>query len=267
MKTKTIKEYGESFLETFDNVELIANDNVWFRTPEILLDKDRLMEIIPDTSMSLERIINAVVRLAIGIGIFSILVNRKLGFAIMFVPLIMAASFLFYKSPISKGIGTPSIKSLNKSPNFVGGNISGGNNSKFDVEDFETNLRNELECGRSTCRPLAIDPYGEVCQMPSKDNPVGNVLVSDWSLCPKKYKPCSMEDPKVKAQFDNITNEYLFHDLGDSWKKRFADWHFVSLPGQTIPNDRDAYMKWLYSTPETCKENTASCWPIGGLVA
>lgn len=252
METKTIKEYGESFLETFDNAELIDNDNVWFRTPEILLDKDRLMEIIPDTSMSLERIINAVVRLAIGIGIFSILVNRKLGFAMMFVPLVMVASFLFYKSPMSK--------EFKLNPNAI-------NKAKFNVEDFETNLRNELECGRSTCRPLAIDPYGEVCQMPSKDNPASNVLVSDWSLCPKKYKPCSMEDPKVKAQFDNITNEYLFHDLGDSWKKRFADWHFISLPGQTIPNDRDAYQKWLYSTPETCKENTASCWPIGGLVA
>ena len=35
--------------------------------------------------------------------------------------------------------------------------------------------------------------------------------------------------------------------------------NFYTTPSTTIPNDRESFQKWLYNTPQTCKENQEFC--------
>ena len=108
------------------------------------------------------------------------------------------------------------------------------------------------------CKEPLVRPS---CQRPTKDNPFMNVLVSDWGRDPNRPPACDLSDPTVKEEAERHTNEYLFWNVEDLWKKRFADITFHTTPGSTIPPDRDTYQKWLYGQPNaTCKEDPAMCW-------
>lgn len=73
-------------------------------------------------------------------------------------------------------------------------------------------------------------------------NPFGNVTMANIMNIPE-------DDPIV---LNNDTNDDI---LGDKKVQR----QFYTLPAKTIPNDQTGFAKWLYETPQTCKENTMNC--------
>lgn len=93
--------------------------------------------------------------------------------------------------------------------------------------------------------------------LPSRDNPFMNVLLTDDVF---REAAANVEDPKIKASMDAHFSEGLHKDINNVWDHNNSQRQFFTTPATTTPNDRDAFMKWCWDTPYTCKEgNTSRC--------
>jgi hypothetical protein len=97
-------------------------------------------------------------------------------------------------------------------------------------------------------------------QMPSKQNPFMNVLISDYVQNPSKLPAADVDNPHVKKEMEENFNHGLHRDINDIWGKGNSQRQYYANPSTTIPNDRDSFMKWCYNTPYSCKEgNISNC--------
>jgi hypothetical protein len=95
---------------------------------------------------------------------------------------------------------------------------------------------------------------------PTAENPFMNVLLTEYTDDPQR--PPAATRPELNKYF-----ETLFHnDPGDVFQHTQSQRQWVTMPSTTIPNDQDAFQKWLFWTPDdTCKEgNMKMCKPVMG---
>jgi len=99
------------------------------------------------------------------------------------------------------------------------------------------------------------------CTKPEPNNPFMNVLLSDYESSPNKEKACDVTSSKVQHDMDKLFKNELFRSVDDIFDKNYSYRQFYTTPNTTIPNDQEAFAKWLYYTEdETCKEgNQYSC--------
>ncbi len=97
------------------------------------------------------------------------------------------------------------------------------------------------------------------CQMPSKENPFMNVLISDIQHNPNKKEACKISDESVKKQVENHFNYNLYRDVSDVYQKNNSQRQFVSNPNTQIPNDQGAFAQYLYGWGASCKEDNTAC--------
>lgn len=106
---------------------------------------------------------------------------------------------------------------------------------------------------------LGLDANMNMCQMPSKDNPFMNVLVTDYADNPNKLPACNPEI--VKNDINNMWSQNLFRNINDVWDKNNGQQRYNTQNWTTIPNDRESYQKWLYDIPYVCKDgDMAACY-------
>lgn len=107
----------------------------------------------------------------------------------------------------------------------------------------------EYEPERATPKKKALDPIveeeedddQEECQMPSPNNPYGNVMLTDYADRPDRPKAC---DPlKVKEESDDIFYENLFRDTTDLYEQNNSKRQFYTMPNTKIPNDQTAFAR------------------------
>lgn len=116
----------------------------------------------------------------------------------------------------------------------------------------------ENEKHQKICRPDKCNQV-EVCQRPTKDNPFMNVTMYD--LMENKSRPhgCSVTDKDIAKEIDGFFYDNLFTNVDDLFQRNSAQRQFYTTPSTTVPNDQTGFAKWLYNTPDTCKENNANC--------
>ena len=95
-------------------------------------------------------------------------------------------------------------------------------------------------------------------QMPTKDNPFMNVLMTDYADNPQRNPAGDVDINEVKQQINDNFSEGLYKDVNNVWDKNNSQRQFYTNPATTIPNDRDSFMKWCWSTPYTCKDGNLS---------
>ena len=116
------------------------------------------------------------------------------------------------------------------------------------------------------------EPYGDVqttsmCQKPTMENPLGNVLMTDYSDAPNRLEACYY--PSVKPFVNNYTSGQIPMDGGRSrsplpkYMRNGVDRQFVSNPVSKIPGDQTAFAEWLYGSKNgpMCKSGTGYCDP------
>lgn len=81
---------------------------------------------------------------------------------------------------------------------------------------------------------------------PSKNNPYMNPTMANLY-----DNPNDLADEKFYENF--------MADNDDIFGRKHDTRSFYTMPSTTIPNDQEAFAKWLYQLPETCKENTSKC--------
>lgn len=95
-------------------------------------------------------------------------------------------------------------------------------------------------------------------QRPTKNNPFMNVLLTDIADNPNRNPASDVDDPTVKKEIENNFNSGLYRDINNIWDRNNSQRQFYTNPATTVPNDRDSFMKWCYSTPYTCKDGNLS---------
>lgn len=105
---------------------------------------------------------------------------------------------------------------------------------------------------------LGVSPDG-TCVLPTKDNPFMNVSYLDYNDFPNRPPACNLNNKLVKEELNDILEASCFRDVDDVFSRKMNDRQFYTNPSTTIPNDQEAFAKWLYQTPPTCKEKTIVC--------
>ena len=119
---------------------------------------------------------------------------------------------------------------------------------------------------------LIKEPYEhtekyEVCQKPTKENPLGNVLMTDYTDAPNRLEACYYATAQPMIQ--KYSSDQLTFDMGRSrstlpvHKKNAFERQFVSTAVSKIPGDQTKFAEWLYGAKNApmCKSDGIQCNP------
>lgn len=82
------------------------------------------------------------------------------------------------------------------------------------------------------------------CQMPLKNNPYGNMLITDISDRPGRPEAC---DPELtKDESDDIFYENLYRDTTDLYEQANSKRQYYTMPNTKIANDQTAFAKLCF---------------------
>lgn len=108
---------------------------------------------------------------------------------------------------------------------------------------------------------------GHGCQMPSIDNPMANVLLTDITDNPNRPPACDYSS--VRPIVRSFVDDRIPYDAGRSrsplpmYQKSAASRQFVSGPVTSIPGDQTAFAEWCYGDRHRplCRSDTGACSP------
>ena len=190
----------------------------WFEKISILFDKRYLLEIIPKKEFDLSRKLNALLRFTIYYCSIVFLLDMKKKQMLYFILGMAIFTYIIHKKY----------------------------NDAF-IEKVTNNLMNNSE-------DMDINDLSESCRIPDKDNPFMNPLLTDYGTNKSKPACDSYNNKGVQRVIEDNFEEDLYRDVNDIFKNGNSQRQFFSVPGNSVPNDRDTFMKWCYQTPPTCKE-------------
>ncbi len=206
---------------------LTIKDPFWSQQPEILYNRDRLIEFLPRQEMSDNEKLNALTRFFIYIGVIFAIMNSNIIYMYLTLFGVLFTYFLH--------------KNLVRVQNMYRGNVYGGNSNGHMNGNYD------------------YDSNGPTMKS-TKDNPFMNVLLTDYVDDPNRPPAGDISDDKVKQQVEKNFNFNLYKDVDDIWDKNNSQRQYYTNPNTTIPNDRDSLVKWLYGNMACCKDgNMSAC--------
>jgi hypothetical protein len=201
----------------------VEKDLFWTHNIGVLFDTKRLVEFVPTYDMSQEEKLNALTRLFVYTGVLLLTYTRRMW--TLYIP-ILGMFFVIFLYRMSRQ--------------------ERGEISTAPPKDPTKGLKDDTKI----IRP----PY---CTPPTRNNPFMNVLMNEWADNPTRPGAC--EYPEVSQETEDHFNYDLYKDIDDLYEKNNGQRQFFTMPYTTIPNDQGSFARWLYSVPETCKENQESC--------
>ena len=209
-------------MSEISKTNIFTSDPFWANDINVLFQSDRLSEFLPSSVMSYNEKMNALARFSIYLSI--ILFLLKGNYLFFYVPIfVLFITYFLHKNYINNRDYYESFD--NKE------NISGN-----------TSNREEKKC-----------------QLPSNNNPFMNVLQTDIKYRPKRPPACEINET-VNEDIEDKFNINLYRNVSDVYGKANSQRQYYTMPNTTIPNDQEAFSKWLYATPPTCKDgNSEQC--------
>ena len=115
----------------------------------------------------------------------------------------------------------------------------------------------------------AASSVGEsMCQIPTVDNPMANVLMTDYGGAPNRLEACYY--PSVKPYVQRYSSDRIPYDSGRSrtsmpqYLRNAMDRQFVTMPVSKLPGGQQTeFAEWLYGPKNgpMCKSNSKFCSP------
>ena len=111
------------------------------------------------------------------------------------------------------------------------------------------------------------ETYVPECQLPTVDNPMANVLMSDFDGRPDRPSACRYDTVRDEVN-DMLSGRIPYgpqksrSPMPDAQRNAFSR-QFVSGPVTTIPGDQTAFAEWLYGEKGApiCKSDPTLCSP------
>ncbi len=199
----------------------MSTQKIWYKDISQFVQPSNLPKFVPMPSMTLAEKLNATLRFSIYFALILYLAQRQAG--VVFVPIFVAiftyALFAFYDS-----------------------------HAKSEVE-----LLHAMHLTKSGPKKK------DTCVLPTPDNPMGNILISDIVLQPDRPPACSITSTAIKRKAEKIMSS-LYKDVDDVWSAKTSTRNFYQTPIQSIPNKQTEFAEWLYKSGKTCKEgNGGKC--------
>jgi len=105
------------------------------------------------------------------------------------------------------------------------------------------------------------------CQLPNEENPMGNVLMTDYTDAPNRLEACYY--PTVKPSVKKLLDDRIPYDAGRSrsslpmYQRNAAARQFVTSPVSKIPGDQTSFAEWCYGPKngDLCRNNPEMCNP------
>lgn len=187
---------------------------LWIDNLEILYEKKYLFEILPGKSFDFNRKLNSLLRLSIYYSIIVYLTSKNK--KVLLVPLFTGIFTVLMGKKLKKNV-------IDKA-----------------VIDLQNNIN------------LPLETIDTECRIPTENNPFMNPTIFGENNI--KSSCISYNNKGVQRNIENNFNKNLYREASDIFGKNNSQRQFYTVPSKKYPNDQDAYKKWLYSTPPTCKE-------------
>ena len=212
----------------------------WMNDPSILINKEHIFQLWPMSFMSFNEKLNSLSRLIIIFSLMGGLIFRSIkaittGIVVLFLIALLKAG---------------SISNLTEGFSSLGDETSDVNIDKEEIADIKTNVTSYKK--------------------PTSNNPLGNVLLTEIYDNPER-KPAppayyhGMDDEiknKTKEMIKEINKsnvdieKKLFQDLGNNTVFDYSMRNFYSTANTEIPNDQNAFTKFLYGDMKSTKDGT-----------
>ena len=95
------------------------------------------------------------------------------------------------------------------------------------------------------------------CRKPTKDNPFMNTSVDDFNK-PNVPVACNADDEDIHDDMELNFNLDMYRDLEDVYNRKNSQRQFFTV-AHNIPNDQEAFARWCYRMPATCKTDQTRC--------
>ncbi len=200
---------------------------IFIDNPGILVDKNYILDFIPDLKATTEEKINAIVRFSLYFSIVLMVVKSNYRYSYIFVATLIITYF-FYNT---------------NRENFEG-HIEGDNKNDSKVNTLckphdESNDELHNESSNSQLN----------CDEPKCDNLFMNVLPTDDF---SKKKPACSYTKEISSKVNNGFYSKFKKDVNTFYNQDFGMRQFYSMPNTQVPNDQGTFAKWLYNTPVSC---------------
>jgi hypothetical protein len=201
--------------------------NFWLENPNILLNKNYLTEIWPNNDFDLARKLNAITRIIVIMAILGYFLTKSI-----YIPVSAIVSLvvlvIIYKSKKETKAQTKE--------GFLSNSVQKNELNKILEKEFT---------------------------MPTKKNPVMNVLMNEYKENPKRKPAAPSYNNEVQAEInDNVKSQdkRLFKNLGDNLSFESSMRNFYAMPNTQIPNNQKEFAEFCYGNMPSCKEgNSLQC--------
>ncbi len=197
----------------------------WLNDYTVLLNKNYVFELWPNSDYSMERKLNAITRIIIILTILGYYLTKSTNILISsFITLVILVIIFKNKSNISENFDNH-ISSQKKSV----------------VKDI---LKNEFT-------------------MPDKKNPLMNVMMDEYKYNNKRKKAAPATEELVTSEINkkskiNKDELKLYSNLGDNLSHEHSMRNFYSMPNTTIPNKQEEFAKFCYGNTAFCKDDNCN---------
>ena len=196
----------------------------WFRNPSHLFAKNKVLIFWPLAKQTPVERLNAATRFILYTMAILYVINRDIRVIYLGLTVIMVMASMFLAGGIKEAMRPAS----------------------FEDENVHYNATNP----------------GQNCTQPTRDNPMGNVLLSDYVDNPKRPAACYY--PTVKDKVKKFLNQGTPTDQADVYSSRNQAFRaFYSMPSTTIPNDQTGFAKAAYGSAvdRVCRSDDGACYP------
>ena len=194
----------------------------WLDYPLILFKNDQILQLWPSTNLTIEKKLNALTRLVILLTLIGYAFTKRVEFFIIAFLTLLGIVLLYKKRQVKNKVIKEAFSSKEKK-----------NAVKSDFFNLES------------------DKYTQ----PSKNNPLGNVLLTDYVDNPKRPPAAPAYEPPIEKAINNSTMDpRLFLDLGDNLSFDRSMRNFYAMPNTKIPSDQKGFAEFCYGDMPSCKE-------------
>jgi hypothetical protein len=220
------------------------NTPFWGNQPEVLLNKNEIMELWPTPEMSYESKLNAITRLIILLTLIGFIFTFSLQLFFIGMITILLIYFLYFTN-FKEGFELKSsiLGKQNNSPKII--------NPETLVENLKTDFY----------PTSSKNPFSNVLQTDIKYDP-------DRKSAPPSFNPQVHEDITIstKKMVQDLnpgivnTNKQLFGDLYEQFNLDQSNRVFFSNANTRVANDQGAFANYLYGNMPSCRNNdTLEC--------
>ena len=242
----------------------------WLYNIKELINKDNITKLVPLKNDSFVEQLNTLSRSIIVITLFAFLLTRSLRYLLTGLLCLLAIIIVFKsKSKLTKEGFLPGMPGMPPGapggmPGMPGapggmpgapGGMPGmpgmpGNEEPSALMELEKEVKEREKMFKK------MEKENNKRTMPSKKNPLMNVLLPEIQDDPDRLPAAKSYEPKIEKKINKAASDpKLFSDLGDNISFNQSMRNFYTTASSTVPNSQRDFANFCYGNMASCKDN------------